>query len=45
MKVLDVGFLDLEYSSTYNFIEKHYPYPERLTALGVQVPDANDSKM
>jgi SAM-dependent methyltransferase len=35
LRVLDVGFSDEEYSSTDNFIEKHYPYPEMLTALGV----------
>jgi len=38
MRVLDVGFSEKEYSSTDNFIEKHYPYPEKLTALGVNVP-------
>jgi len=35
MTVLDVGFSDREYSPNDNFIEKNYPYPERLTALGV----------
>ena len=35
MLVLDVGFSDIEYSSVDNYIEKHYPYPERLTALGI----------
>ena len=34
--VLDVGFCDREYSSADNFVEKHYPYPERLTALGIE---------
>jgi hypothetical protein len=33
--VLDVGFCEDEYSLTDNYIEKHYPHPERLTALGV----------
>ena len=33
--VLDVGFTAKEYSSTDNLIEKRYPYPERLTALGI----------
>jgi SAM-dependent methyltransferase len=36
--VLDVGFCDRERSPTENFIEKHYPYPERLTALGIDTP-------
>jgi hypothetical protein len=35
MRVLDVGFTSIEYSNTDNFIEKHYPYPEMLTALGI----------
>jgi len=38
MTVLDVGFSEDEYSSTDNYIEKHYPYPENLTALGIDVP-------
>lgn len=38
MLLLDVGFSDKEYSPTDNYIEKHYPYPERLTALGVDAP-------
>jgi len=36
--VLDVGFSEKEYSSTDNYIEKNYPYPEKLTALGIDVP-------
>ena len=40
MRVLDVGFSENEYSSTDNYIEKHYPFPEMLTALGVNVPIA-----
>lgn len=38
MRVLDVGFNAEEYSNTDNFIEKHYPYPEMLTALGLDNP-------
>lgn len=38
MRVLDIGFSENECSSTDNFIEKHYPYPERLTALGIEIP-------
>jgi len=37
-KVLDVGYSDEEYSITDNYIEKHYPYPDMLTALGVEDP-------
>jgi hypothetical protein len=39
MKVLDVGFANVEYSPVDNFIEKHYPYPEKLTALGINAPN------
>ncbi len=39
IRILDVGFSDNEYSSTDNFIEKHYPYPEKLTALGIDESD------
>jgi SAM-dependent methyltransferase len=38
MRILDVGFSEDEYSSTDNFVEKHYPYPEMLTAMGIDVP-------
>lgn len=37
-RVLDLGYSDEEYSATDNFIEKHYPYPEMLTALGIDEP-------
>jgi len=37
-RVLDVGFSEIEYSPNDNFIEKNYPYPEKLTALGVDNP-------
>ena len=33
MRVLDVGFNATEYSPVDNFLEKHYPYPEQITAL------------
>ncbi len=39
MRVLDVGFSENEYSKTDNFIEKYYPYPEMLTALGLDTPN------
>ena len=33
-KILDVGFNDIEYSATDNYLEKNYRYPENITALG-----------
>jgi ubiquinone/menaquinone biosynthesis C-methylase UbiE len=33
--VLDVGVNTTEYSETDNHLERHYPYPHRVTALGV----------
>jgi len=39
-KILDVGYADPEYSPNDNFIEKYYPFPERLTALGLDEPNA-----
>lgn len=38
MRVLDVGYSNHELAETDNFIEKHYPNPEMLTALGVEPP-------
>ena len=35
-KVLDVGPSEEEYSKTDNLIEKVYPYPENLSALGIE---------
>jgi SAM-dependent methyltransferase len=37
-KILDAGFSDAEYSKTDNFLEKNYPYPENITALGLVEP-------
>jgi len=37
-RVLDVGFCGREYSSGDNYIEKHYPWPHQLTALGIDDP-------
>jgi SAM-dependent methyltransferase len=34
-KILDVGFSDQEYGPDDNFLEKNYPFPEKLTALGI----------
>jgi len=38
LKILDVGYTDHEYTSTDNFLEKHYPFPEQITALGIEEP-------
>jgi len=38
LRVLDVGYSNHELAETDNFIEKYYPYPEMLTALGVESP-------
>lgn len=37
-KILDVGYSDHEYSPVDNYLEKHYPYPEMITALGIDKP-------
>ena len=37
-QVLDIGFSENEYSNTDNYIEKHYPYQNMLTALGIDTP-------
>jgi SAM-dependent methyltransferase len=34
-RVLDVGFSEREYMAVDNYIEKHYPWPANLTALGI----------
>lgn len=39
LRVLDLGFSEKEYSQTDNYIEKYYPYPEMLTALGIEMAD------
>lgn len=36
--VLDVGFNETEYSTTDNYLEKHYPYRANITALGLEEP-------
>jgi SAM-dependent methyltransferase len=38
LTILDVGYSDREYSATDNFLEKHYPYPKQITALGIDEP-------
>ena len=34
--ILDVGFANIEYSGVDNFLEKNYPYPANITALGTE---------
>lgn len=36
--ILDVGYSNREYSSNENYLERHYPYPRNITALGVVEP-------
>jgi SAM-dependent methyltransferase len=38
LRILDVGFTDIEYSPVDNYLEKHHPYPESITALGTDHP-------
>jgi SAM-dependent methyltransferase len=37
-RVLDVGFTEIEYSATDNYLERNYPYPRQITALGLEEP-------
>lgn len=37
-KILDVGYNETEYSETDNYLEKHYPHQEMITALGMDDP-------
>lgn len=37
-KTLDVGYSDREWSEGDNYLEKHYPWPHNLTALGIEEP-------
>ena len=37
--ILDVGFSENEYSEIDNFLQKHYPHPEKTTALGIDTPN------
>ena len=38
--ILDIGFSEEEYSDTDNFLEKHYPQTEKITALCLETPEA-----
>ncbi|AFZ22779.1 methylase involved in ubiquinone/menaquinone biosynthesis [Cylindrospermum stagnale PCC 7417] len=37
--ILDVGFSEQEYSDTDNYLEKHYPSQDKITALTIDTPD------
>jgi len=37
-RVLDVEFSDHEYSPVENYLEKRYPWPSQVTALGIDAP-------
>lgn len=43
-KVLDVGFNNIEYSEIDNYLEKVYPYPEKITALGIEATEIFKTK-
>jgi len=34
-KILDLGFSEEEFSGTDNYLEKNYPFPKNITALGI----------
>ncbi len=36
--ILDIGANATEYSDTDNYLEKHYPYPERITVITLDDP-------
>jgi SAM-dependent methyltransferase len=38
LRVLDVGVTDKEFTPSDNYLEKHYPYPNMITALAVEEP-------
>ncbi len=38
LTVLDAGFGESDYNETANYLEKHWPYPQNITALGVDMP-------
>jgi SAM-dependent methyltransferase len=38
LRILDVGYTEKEHQTADNYLEKHYPYPGDITALGVDEP-------
>lgn len=43
-KILDVGFANQEYSPVDNYLEKSYPFLDKITALGVDGKDMFEKK-
>jgi hypothetical protein len=43
-RILDIGYTDLEWRPTDNLLEKHYPYRNMITALGVDEPVHFDAR-
>jgi SAM-dependent methyltransferase len=44
LTILDVGFSVAEYQDADNFIEKHYPFPGRVTALTMDDPSPAEAR-
>ncbi|MFZ2189859.1 MAG: methyltransferase domain-containing protein [Candidatus Magasanikiibacteriota bacterium] len=44
-RVLDIGFTNIEYSQTDNYLEKNYPYQNKITALGIDKNSDNFVKL
>lgn len=40
--ILDIGFTANDYSVEANYLEKHYPYQNNITALGIESESAGD---
>jgi len=43
-RFLDVGYSNVEYSPSDNYVEKHYPYKKQIVALGVEECDLFQKK-
>ncbi|MBI2410342.1 MAG: class I SAM-dependent methyltransferase [Candidatus Kerfeldbacteria bacterium] len=37
--ILDIGYQNKEYQAADNYLEKHYPFPAQITALGIDPPE------
>jgi glycosyltransferase involved in cell wall biosynthesis len=44
-KIIDVGFAGKEYNVMENYLEKAYPYPENITAIGIDTPEVKYDKI
>jgi len=40
LSILDVGFQDAQHQSADNYLEEHYEWPAKITALGIEEPVA-----